>query len=56
VAEAEAGPFREPFIKGLIVGKFDVEFLGYPEISKPNLRFLNETFIPPITELLSTGE
>ncbi|CAG0915755.1 unnamed protein product [Notodromas monacha] len=54
MSEAAQLPLREPIVKNLMMGRIDPDFLGYPELSKAKLKFLNETFLPPIRDLLRT--
>lgn len=42
----EKKPKREPFIKNLVIGKYDREVLIYPEIEKEELQELNKNLEP----------
>lgn len=39
-------PQREPFVKNLLVGRFDVEMLTYPQLEKDELEKLNANLKP----------
>lgn len=45
-------PEREPFVKNLFIGKFDEEFLTYPQLEKEELETLN-TNLKPVEDYFS---